>query len=707
MLAQKTRRLLIVFAFVAVAAVVAAHTPAVRWRAEVISLKASGKLPEIPLTQLVEWLTPLSPVWLGALPEQPNVAAAVRNRNDDEAQMISAGQAIFDRTCSHCHGGDANGGVGPSLISAVTTETDWNFLSTAKWGRAGTAMTPQPLSDAEIWQVHSFLRNRAKVSIPMHSARIPEGTVNVTMDQLLNAPKHTDEWLMYNGDFTGSRYSRLNLINKDNIHNLRVAWAAQLRPSTRPLSATPIVVGGIVFVTEAPDGVVALDARTGQMIWRYRRPLDNTKLALCCSAFNRGVAVFGGTLYLVTLDSHLIAINAHDGAQLWDIKVGDPADGFSMTSAPLVVEGHVILGVAGGEFGMRGFVAAYAPEDGRQLWKLDTVPAPGHAHHDTWSGDSWKTGGGPTWMTGVYDAERDVVYWETGNPWPDLDDSTRKGDNLYTNCMLAIDRKTGKLLWHFQFTPADVHDWDATQQPVLTDIQLKGATVPVIVVANRNGYYYALDRRDGKFLYATQFVKQTWNTGFTPEGRPIPDPAARPARQGTMVWPWMHGGSNWWPPSYDPVRKLHYAVTVDAATVYFTIDEKEEAGQMTMGGTTHLANNQPAIVAIKAIDPATGLTKWSARLDHDDFQQYSRVSGVISTAGGFVFGGFEDRFVALDSDTGEELWNFHPGGKTNAAPISYAIDGVQYITVLAGNVLFSFALPPAKGPAVMEAHLAD
>jgi alcohol dehydrogenase (cytochrome c) len=695
MLAKKSiKALLITLALIGALALAVTTNPAFAWRAQVVSLKLKGQIPEIPATQLVSWLVPNSPVWLGGLSEQPSVAAAVLNRSSDDPQTVKIGGEVYARTCAHCHGGDATGGTAPSLLAAVTTETDWSFLSTAKWGRAATAMTPQPIDDEQIWQVHSFLRSKARVALAVNGTRLPSGAVNVTLDRLLSAQDHTDEWLMYSGDFAGHRHSRLDLINRDNIRDLRVAWAAQLRPSTRPLSATPIVTGGIVFVTEAPDGVVALDARTGKVIWRFRRPLDASKLALCCSAFNRGVAVFGSTLYLATLDAHLVAIDAGKGTLLWDVKVADPKDGFSMTSTPLVVDGHVVVGVAGGEFGMRGFLAAYAPNDGKLLWKLETIPGPGEPGHDTWSGDSWKTGGAPTWTTGVYDPQRDVIYWTTGNPWPDLDASKRQGDNLYSNSMLAIDRKTGKRLWHFQYTPADVHDWDAAQQPVLADIQWQGATVPAVIMANRNAYYYALDRRDGKFLFATPFVKQNWNKGFTPQGRPMRDPASLPSREGTMVWPWMHGGTNWWPPSYDPVRRLHFVPTVDAATVYFSIDMKARPGTMTMGGTTLLATNQPAIVAVKAIEPDTGKVRWTTRLDHNDMHQYSRISGVLSTAGGFVFAGFEDRMVALDSDTGETLWDFRPGGMTNAAPITYAIHGTQYITVLAGNVLWAFAVPP-------------
>jgi alcohol dehydrogenase (cytochrome c) len=259
--------------------------------------------------------------------------------------------------------------------------------------------------------------------------------------------------------------------------------------------------------------------------------------------------------------------------------------------------------------------------------------------------------------------------------------------------VVALDRKTGVLKWHYQFTPSDVHDWDAAQQPILADVLWNGKATPALQLANRNGFYYVLDRRDGRLLLATPFVKQTWAKGFDDKGRPIRDPAADPSREGTLAWPWMHGGTNWWPPSYDPQRKLHFVPTVDAATLYLSVNTAYTAGRMTMGGTTRLAAGQPAVMAIKAIDPETGVPVWSTRLDHGDFHQYSRISGLLSTAGDVVFGGFEDRFVALHADDGKILWQFSPGGLINAAPVTYRVDGRQYVAVISGNVLFAFAVP--------------
>lgn len=678
-------------------ALVVMSNHAMRWRAQLLWMKAAGDIPGIPTKELVGWLSPGSAVYLEALTEQPSLNASVRNLNADSAEFIAAGRRQFQVTCSHCHGADGTGGSAPNLLQFIGRTTDWEFLSVAKWGRSGTAMAAQPVDDKQIWQIHSYLRDQARVWAKEGVAvQKPRPAVDVPYEKIANARAHPGEWFSYNGDHFAQRYSALDQINRGNVSRLQVAWTAQLRPSTKPLSATPVVAGGMIFVTEAPDGVVALEAKTGAVVWRFRRPIDPAKLPLCCGAFNRGVSVLGTRVFVATLDARLLALDAATGDRLWETQVADPAKGYSMTNAPMVVDGHLVVGVAGGEFGIRGFVAAFSPDSGKKLWQFDAIPAKGEPGNETWAGDSWKVGGASTWTTGAYDKELDLIYWTTGNPWPPLDGRGRQGDNLYSNSLVALDRKTGKLKWHYQFTPHDVHDWDSTQQPVLAEVTWKGERVPAVILANRNAFYYVIDRRDGRFLFAKPFVKQTWATGFDAKGRPTRDPASEPSPKGTLVWPWMHGGTNWWSPSYDPARKLHFVPTVDAATLYFSIDMTYQPATMTMGGTTRLASNQPAIMAVKAIDPDTGATRWSTRLDKGDFHQFSRIAGLLSTAGGVVFAGFEDRIVALDSDSGEELWRFSPGGLTNAGSATYLVDGTQYYSMIAGNVLYAFRLPSAK-----------
>ena len=686
---------LLVAASAATATIAFFASHAFAWRTQVLFERMTGEFAEIPFVQFVSWLRPGSKVYLEPLSVSKNVAAGITNRVKDKAD-VAAGTALFQNQCSHCHGTDAKGGNAPNLLLAIGRLTEWGFLSTVKWGRSGTAMRAQQLSDEQIWQVHAYLRaeKRSADDDPVAARPTGSGVVNVTADAIEAADRRPEEWLSYAGNQAGHRHSALAQVNRENVQTIRVSWMAQLSPSKKPLAATPIVAQGMMFVSEAPDGVVALDAKTGRVVWRFSRPIDAAKLSLCCGAFNRGVAILGTRVFVATLDSYLVALDAASGRKLWETKVAEAREGFSMTGAPLVVGDRIVVGVAGAEYGIRGFVAAFAAEDGRLSWRFECIPGRGEPGVETWSGDSWKTGGVSTWTTGAYDKALDVVYWTTGNPWPPLNAGTRSGDNLYSNSLLALDAKSGKLLWHYQFTPADSHDWDAAQQPILADITWKGKNTPVVLQANRNAFYYAIDRRTGEFLYAKPFVKQTWASGFDAKGRPARRPEAEPSKAGTLVWPWMHGGTNWWAPSYDAKRRLHFVPTVDAATLYFKGDDAYRKGEMVLGGTTRLASNQPAVMSIKAIDPGTGTVRWESRLDEGDFHQFARIAGLLSTDGGVLFGGYEGRLVALDSDSGKMLWSFRHGGLVNAAPVTYAIDGVQYVAFVAGNALVSFALPP-------------
>lgn len=686
-------------------ATIVTAVPTLSWRAKVVGLKLTGKIPEIATTDLARWLLPGSSTYLGGLEMYPNVEAGVLNIWQDDPAYAKRGEEHFLRVCAACHGGNAQGGSAPNLLAFLSRSTDWSFFSTVKWGRKDSAMAAQPIAEREIWEIQAYLRTKTRAwarEAAAHLAAAPP-KVDVPFSKLLNAADYPDEWLMYSGDMHAQRHSRLNQINRSNVRDLRVAWATQLRPATKPLAATPIVANGIMFVSEAPDGVVALDARDGRLLWRFSRPVDPSKLPVCCGAFNRGVAILGSTVFVATLDSWLVALDAATGKRLWEVQVADHKEGYTMTSAPLVLDGLVVVGVAGGETGIRGFLAAFSAADGKRAWQFNTVPGPGEPGHETWAGDSWKTGGASTWSVGAYDPKLDILYWSTGNPWPPFDASSREGDNLYSNSIIALNPKTGKLLWHFQLTPADANDWDATQQIILADITWNGEKVPAALMASRNAFYYALDRRDGRFLYGKPFVKQTWAKGLDPKGRPIHDRSTVPSPQGTLVYPWLHGGTNWWPPTYDPKRKLHYVPTVDAATIYFRLEEKLKPGTMTMRGTTVLATNRPAVMAVKALDPDTGEAKWATRLDEGDFVQFARITGLLSTDGDIVFAGLMDRLSILDSDTGAVLWKFRPGALVNAGPATYAIDGVQYFAVIAGNVLFTFSLPPQDIPGATKA----
>lgn len=680
---------------VLVAAVGVTASPDLNWRARVALLKVRGELPEIGAIDLMKWMRPGSPVHLQGLAVTPNPSSAIRNLKLGDARYIAQGESQYRQSCSACHGSEATGGTGLDLLAFVGKSVDWEFFQTVKRGRKGTAMVAQPITDELIWSVHAYLADKSRRKALEHGAApMQRPRVNVPFSRLVDARSHPEDWLMYSGDFSGHRHSDLDQINKQTVKDLHVAWAAQLRPATKPLSATPVVAGGLMFVTEAPDGVVALDASTGNVVWKFNRPVDPSELPLCCGAFNRGVAVLGDKVFVGTLDAYLVALDATTGKMLWQTQVADYRSGYSITTAPLALDGTILIGVAGGEFGIRGLVAAFSAADGKLVWQFDTVPEPGQPGSETWQGDSWKTGGASTWSVGVYDQKRDMVYWTVGNPWPPLDRRGREGDNLYSNSVVALDRKTGKLAWYFQFTPSDSHDWDATQQLIMTDVNVNGKKIPALLMASRNAFYYAIDRRDGKFIHASPFVKQTWSLSIDSKGRHQRAPDSLPSLKGSLIWPWIHGGTNWWPPSYDDERHLQFVPTVDGATQYFSVSKRAKAGEMAMGGTAQIPQNIPAVMAVKAIDPDTGNTKWVSRLDQGEVKQYSRIAGLVSTDGGIVVAGFEDRLSILDSDTGAELWMFRPGGQINAGAITYAINGRQHIAVIANSVLYAFALDP-------------
>lgn len=674
-------------------AIMASETLA--WRARVVRAKLLGKIPELPLMDFLKWLAPGSAVYLGDLADNPNVVSGIQNLllNKESAEK---GAQIFGKSCASCHGDNGRGKMGPDLVSSIGNKPDWFFFSAVKWGRPGTLMEAQPLADRQIWETHAYLKQLALENPGADKASAaPLRRVSVDAASVLASSRRPGEWLTFAGNYAGYRHTSLSAISKRNVRELRVAWVAQLRSSLEFLEASPIVASGLMFVTESPDGVVALDAATGRKAWEFNRPVSS-ELPVCCGSVNRGVAILNDSVFVATLDAHLVALDASTGRKKWDIKIADSNDGYSMTAAPLALSDRVIVGVAGGEFGIRGFVAAYRASDGHLLWKFDTVPGPGEAGHDTWAGDSWKTGGAPTWTTGAYDAKSNLLYWGVGNPSPVFLSKQREGANLYSNSVVALDAGSGELRWHYQFTPGDDHDWDSAQQPVLAEIPWRGQPRAVVLWANRNGFFYALDRQTGKFLFAKPFAKQTWSAGFTSEGRPILRPEASPNRKGALVSPATAGATNWWPPSYDPGRRLMYVPTFEGVSIYFASEAHVEKGKRQfLGSTSVFAANQPAATSIKAIETTTGNIRWETQLDHGpDITHF--VGGVLSTDGGVVFAGYHDEFLALDSDTGQVLWRIRVGARVNAPPVAYAVGRTQFIALMAGNSLFTFSLPPGK-----------
>jgi alcohol dehydrogenase (cytochrome c) len=666
------------------------------WRVGVVKAKVTGKVPEIPFFLLLKWLRPGSPVYMEGLSEIPNVNASVTNMHFDRPSIETGGR-LYGQHCAGCHGENAAGRTGPNLIKSLGSMTDWTFFSTLKWGRPKTVMTAQPLSDLEIWQVYSYARKLVEEDFAHASTSNPglPPFQLVTPDTLRDADP-SEDWLLYSRDYAGHRHGPQSQITRNNVGQMRLAWAAQLTSDASALESTPIVTRGRMFVTGATGSVTALDVRNGSVLWEFKHPAPVSEIPLCCGAQNRGVAVLNDHVFVETLDAHLVALDAVTGKKVWDTVVEDWHKGYSMTGAPLPIEDRIVVGVAGGDYGIRGFIAAYSAADGHLLWKFDVVPGPGEPGNETWGNDSWKHGGAATWTTGAYDPSLGLVYWGTGNPDPVYNPEARPGINLYANSVVALELQTGKLRWYYQFSPSDSHDWDATQQPILTEIPWHGEIRPVLLDANRNGFFYQLDRRTGQFLSAKAFAKQTWASGFTPDGHPIQLPGSVPSKSGSLVWPQANGATNWWTPSFDPRRHLMFVPAVDAASIYFKGDDDSAKFHETNvygGSTFQRAPNQPVTVAIRAIDVTTGDLRWETILASGGAEMQNILGGLLSTDGDLLFAAHDTEFFALDADTGAKLWSTTLGGPIRAPSITYTLKGQQYIALIGGRTLFTFTLP--------------
>ena len=505
----------------------------------------------------------------------------------------------------------------------------------------------------------------------------------VTFERLLNSAKEPQNWMTYSGNYSGNRFSGLDQISTGNVYSLVPKWVYQLG-STGKLETSPLEVDGILYATGQDDRAFALDAHTGRPIWLYQRQLPSD-IRPCCGRVNRGLAILGDKVFMATLDAHVLALDAKTGAVLWDVVAADYRTGYSFTVAPLAVKGLIVIGASGGEYGIRGFIDAYDAATGQRKWRFYTVPGPGEPGHDTWQGDSWKVGGAPAWNTGTYDPGTNQIFWPTGNPSPSNRGAGRVGDNLYSNCLLALDADTGKLNWYFQFTKHDEHDWDATQIPVMLDAGSKH----LIAQANRNGFFYVLDRASGKLLSATAYGRQTWSDTKDSEGRPLAKREASPTLQGHMVCPGALGSTNFMPPTYSPQTGTFYVTARDQCDIFSTAPQPYEPGHAFYGSAYFPSeDSEPYLGFLKAIDPATGQIKGT-------FQHTSPTwSGVLSTAGGLVFSGdAEGNFIAFDASSLKPLWHFQMGGAVYAPPIAFALDGKQYVAIAAGSALYTFALP--------------
>ena len=503
-------------------------------------------------------------------------------------------------------------------------------------------------------------------------------------------PKAGD-WPSYHGQLSGNRYSALSQITQSNVRGLAPQWLfAVPGQGSQSLEGTPVVVDGVMYVTRV-NSVIALDARNGRTIWHYSRPASKNLVGDAAGGINRGVAVLGDRVFVVTDNAHLLALHRVNGALLWDSEMADTRKHYGATSAPLVVGDLVISGLSGGDEGIRGQLNAFNVKTGAHVWRFWSIPEKPDPVTGDWTGRALEHGCGATWLTGTYDSETGSLIWPIGNPCPDFNGDERKGDNLFTDSVVALDPRTGKLKWHYQFTPHDLHDWDATETPMLVDATFQGAPRKLLLQGNRNGFFYVLDRTDGKFLSASAFVKKlTWAKKIGPDGRPVLAEGWQPTTEGALICPSMEGASNWMSTAYHPGTGLFYLAALERCNVFSKNKEWWKQGQSFYGGSARPVTAEAPRKYIRAIDPQTGKIAW----EYEQTGAGETWGGVLATAGGLVFFGDDDgSFGALDAKSGKRLWRFPLNARWHASPMTYAIDGKQYVAVAMNASIIAFALP--------------
>jgi len=627
-----------------------------------------------------------------------------------------AGRRVFETRCAVCHGNDGHGGdTGPSIVYRLPLLKDAEVIALLQGGRPAKGMPPQPMPVADRTALIRYLRGIERREPPLTRATI-QTTDGRTLDGVVlnqgfsDLQLRTDDkrvhllrrsgaqfrpiapetgWPTYNGDPGGNRYTTLTQIEKTTVGRLAPAWLFSV-PDAGNLQVTPVVVDGIMYVT-APNQCYALDAGSGRRIWHYER---SRTPGLTSGGANRGVAVAGDRVFMVTDHAHLLALDRFTGELLWDSVMDDWRKNYAASSAPLTAGNLVISGVTGGEHGANGFVVAFDQDTGKEAWRFWTVPKPGTPGSETWTGTDIAHGGAPTWFTGSYDPELDLVYWPTGNPGKEYNGDDRQGDNLYASCILALDRKTGALKWHYQFTPHDLWDWDATQTSVLVDAEWDGRPRKLMLHADRNGFFYVFDRATGERLLSTPFVTHlTWASGIGADGRPIRQPNQEPSLAGTKVCPSQDGATNWFAPSFSPRTGLYYVQAFEKCSIYTKAPQPAAwaPGKPYLGGSQRVLQEDPTPQRIlRAIDIHTGKIAWEVPQPGPA----TSWGGTLATATGLVFvaedGG---ALMAVDATTGTPLWTFEANATWRASPMTYMFDGRQHIAIAAGANILSFAIP--------------
>ena len=633
------------------------------------------------------------------------------------AQAQSAGMKVFTEHCAACHGTDGNGGeLGPNIATRVPLRTDQELANVVRQG-LGAAGMPSfgKLADDDVRELIATLRTlklrfgaapeRGEFTMT-DGARISGLILNQGFADLqllgddhklhllrkqgerYRAVTSQTDWTSYNGSMSGSRYTDLQQITKANVAALAPKWTFNFTSNSN-LQTTPIVSQGVMYVTSANE-VYALDAGSGREIWHYQRARTKGLIGNAAGGANRGAAIAGERLFMLTDHAHLIALDKHSGTLLWEAEMADWRQNYNATGAPLPVGDLVIAGTSGGDEGVRGFVAAYDQKTGKEIWRWWSTPLPGEKGSETWQGKGLAHPAGSTWMTGSFDATENTLYWTVGNPGPDMIGDERQGDNLYTDSVVALDPLTGKLKWHFQFTPHDVWDYDAQETPALVDAMWQGQPRKLLIQANRNGFFYVLDRTNGKFLSGWQYIKElTWATGLDANGRPLRVPGMEATHEGKRVCPSLTGGTNWYSTSFNPLTGLYYVQTEDKCGIFTRVDAGWEAGKGYMGGASAPAP-EPAKRLLRAINIFSGKTQWEL----PETGRAGSWGGVLSTASALViFGDDSGALMAADAATGQALWSFPANARWRASPMSYQFDNKQYVAVVAGSTVMAFALP--------------
>ena len=671
--------------------VVAITVPGLRWRLQIFYQDATGRIPDLELSELPALLMPGS--------RQPQIARLVVTHNpyavihvpSNTPADIAKGAALFREQCASCHSPDGSGGPGaPALFGREFRhgDTEWAVYRTIRDGVPNTAMPPHPLPHADLWRLVAFIRSLglpadSLATVRQESAKLRQ--VQVSYADLAAQEEPGDDWLTYGGAYGSNRHSSLAQINSRNVGLLGVRWMYQLVGGHDKIESTPIVRNGILYFTVAPGRVLAVDAVTGRQIWAHDHPYEFKGGGEGPLEQNRGVAILGDKVFVGTWDSKLTALAAATGRVLWEVTVGE-YPGTYISGAPLVYRDLVVTGVGSPPGFGRGFIAAYDANTGKQRWRFVTIPDPGVPGNETWPGESWRKGGAGTWVTGSYDPQSDVLYWGVGNPRPDFDASTRRGDNLYSDSVVALRGTTGKLLWHFQFTPGDTHDWDSNQSPLIADRETPQGIQRRLLWANRNGFYYVLDRDKGSFLLGVPFARETWADRLDSRGRPILAASSGVGVQGISVYPGAKGATNWWPPSYDRDLDLIFIPVLEQGMIFFPSVQ-----------TLPSSGGRSFYTAVRALDASTGKLAWEHRAEprsEDD-----NTAGVLSTRGGIVFGADHGMFFALDARTGNQLWSVETGGIISGPPITYTVGGEQVVSVISGKNIMTFALPRAAAVA--------